>query len=446
MKFEILFLTLSLTIQVSGQLCSNPTIRQEWRQLSEPQKQKYLAAAQALKARSFGGDETADMSTWNHDMFSQIHWKYQQNNHGKPAFLPWHRKYINGYEKALQSIDPTVVLPYWDWRLDSQRPAGSDMFLAQHFGGNGDPANNNCVPNGVAAGWISVQGPNNGQCLKRCNNWQVLFSPESVAALIGGASDYNTFYSSIEGGPHANVHNQMGGSCGDISSMASSNDPVFFLHHAMVDKTWWLWQHSCAAFSQLGPINGDYPPYGQINAFSTTNNGFCYTYSQSAGDAPYTMNCPSIQVNPFGGPMPNTTKGTNTSVITTPSLGNAWLQNAILLLVPGHSISKLVQNNMAAVNTLHKREFITTPATTTKNTTEEFCHWWGNIKCATYAPDSYLLMMGMTEDQIILINQLKPVTCGAVKEINADPTRNSTASLMYFQQHNPHWVPPKSCD
>ena len=108
------------------------------------------------------------------------------------------------------------------------------MFTANHFGGNGDPANNNCVGTGLAAGWVPVQGPNSGTCLKRCNDWKVLYSPESVAALIGTGADYNTFYASIEGGPHASVHNQMGGSCGDFSSMASSNDPVFFLHHAMV--------------------------------------------------------------------------------------------------------------------------------------------------------------------------------------------------------------------
>ena len=108
------------------------------------------------------------------------------------------------------------------------------MFTANHFGGNGDPANNNCVGTGLAAGWVPVQGPNSGTCLKRCNDWKVLYSPESVAALIGTGDDYNTFHASIQGGPHTSVHNQMGGSCGDFSSGASSNDPVFFLHHAMV--------------------------------------------------------------------------------------------------------------------------------------------------------------------------------------------------------------------
>lgn len=130
--------------------------------------------------------------------------------------------------------DNTIILSIRDWRVDSQNPGGSELLQAKYFGGNGDRANGNCVTTGIAAGWTSSTGPNQGNCLRRCNDWKILYSPESVAALLGVSIDYATFYASLEGGPHAAVHNQLGGSCGDFSSMASSNDPIFFLHHAMV--------------------------------------------------------------------------------------------------------------------------------------------------------------------------------------------------------------------
>ncbi|TKH61965.1 tyrosinase family protein, partial [Bacillus cereus] len=38
--------------------------------------------------------------------------------HGGPAFLPWHRYYINQLELDLQQIDSTVTLPYWDWTVN----------------------------------------------------------------------------------------------------------------------------------------------------------------------------------------------------------------------------------------------------------------------------------------------------------------------------------------
>ena len=130
--------------------------------------------------------------------------------------------------------DNTIILSIRDWRIDSQNPGGSELLQAKSFGGNGDRAKGNCVTTGIAAGWTSSTGPNQGNCLRRCNDWKILYSPESVAALLGVSIDYAKFFASLEGGPHAAVHNQLGGSCGDFSSMASSNDPIFFLHHSMV--------------------------------------------------------------------------------------------------------------------------------------------------------------------------------------------------------------------
>jgi tyrosinase len=37
--------------------------------------------------------------------------------HGWEQFLTWHRMYLYYFEQQLQDIDPTVMLPYWDWTL-----------------------------------------------------------------------------------------------------------------------------------------------------------------------------------------------------------------------------------------------------------------------------------------------------------------------------------------
>jgi tyrosinase len=41
-------------------------------------------------------------------------------------------------------------------------------------------------------------------------------------------------------GLHAAGHFSIGGDAGDIFS--SPVDPVFFLHHAMLDRVYWMWQ------------------------------------------------------------------------------------------------------------------------------------------------------------------------------------------------------------
>ncbi|HEY6924109.1 MAG TPA: tyrosinase family protein [Steroidobacteraceae bacterium] len=35
--------------------------------------------------------------------------------HGWEEFLPWHRLYLYNFELALQDVDPSVTVPYWDW-------------------------------------------------------------------------------------------------------------------------------------------------------------------------------------------------------------------------------------------------------------------------------------------------------------------------------------------
>lgn len=60
---------------------------------------------------------------------------------------------------------------------------------------------------------------------------------------------------------HGAGHYSIGGDAGDVYS--SPVDPVFFLHHAMVDKLYWLWQalHPEQANTIAGTITiGNRPP------------------------------------------------------------------------------------------------------------------------------------------------------------------------------------------
>jgi len=56
-----------------------------------------------------------------------------------------------------------------------------------------------------------------------------------------------TFQNELQGrfsdgfrGTHTAGHVKVGGDAADFFS--STNDPVFFLHHAMLDRVWWMWQ------------------------------------------------------------------------------------------------------------------------------------------------------------------------------------------------------------
>ena len=71
---------------------------------------------------------------------------------GSALYLPFLRKYLSEFERALQAIDPDVVLPYWDWPSDSQVLGRlSPIFTDDFLGGNGGPEPT--VVNGQFAHW-----------------------------------------------------------------------------------------------------------------------------------------------------------------------------------------------------------------------------------------------------------------------------------------------------
>ncbi len=75
--------------------------------------------------------------------------------HESALLLPWHRELIYRFEKALQSVDSKVTLPYWDW-TDSK--ALEVIFNDDFMGPNGQGVTLN-----IPADLSNVQGGPDGQ-------------------------------------------------------------------------------------------------------------------------------------------------------------------------------------------------------------------------------------------------------------------------------------------
>jgi tyrosinase len=106
----------------------------------------------------------------------------------------------------------------------------------------------------------------NPRCLSRdlsayaVNTWMTTSNLLNVT--IGAASKtIATFQNELQGrfgdsflGMHAAGHFTMGGEASDLFS--SPNDPLFFLHHSMVDRMYWIWQslHPAQAYNISGTI------------------------------------------------------------------------------------------------------------------------------------------------------------------------------------------------
>lgn len=242
----------------------------------------------------------------NWDRLSRSHTAALRPHHGTSSFLVWHRLFLATAEELMRECtgNPNVVIPYWDSGLDSASPQNSPVW--DHLGGNGNPNANipgitgPSISNGVHFGNCVTSGPfasirlgnserilsgvtNQRDCIRRrFMNVQVL-STAQIEGLMD--RDFAEFSRAMEDTFHSRVHLFVGG---DMSSVrASPGDPIFYLHHANVDRLWALWQSrypvraSTYAGNTTQQISLDempeIPSQTVQDLFSTSD--WCYVYS-----------------------------------------------------------------------------------------------------------------------------------------------------------------------
>jgi tyrosinase len=191
--------------------------------------------------------------------------------HGHPIFLPWHRAYLYFFELYLRDIQANVTLPWWDWTSDRHVPAAyNERDVAGQpnplYSAKVDPL---AVQQGDRRGDVTRREPGADGAPPLPTAHQI----EAVLALPG----FLDFTHQLEN-YHNNVHVWVGGHMGDIPFAAF--DPIFYAHHAMIDRLWRMWQlrHPSASFphSLLGEA---LPPFGMTVRETLDANTLGYDYA-----------------------------------------------------------------------------------------------------------------------------------------------------------------------
>lgn len=160
-------------------------------------------------ARMKANTNKNDKGSWTY--WVNVHLSYCP--HGIAYFLAWHRGYLYYFERQLRAVsgNNSLVLPYWDYYTSPQIPA--------EFTNPSSPL------------YVSRVNTNVRNALT--------LAPfgSTVTNMQRGLS--NAFEPSFEGMPHNPVHDIIGNVMAD---MASPTDPIFWLHHANVDRLWSAWQ------------------------------------------------------------------------------------------------------------------------------------------------------------------------------------------------------------
>lgn len=165
--------------------------------------------------------------------------------HSNPLFLPWHRAYLYMLEMALRDIDGTVSQPWWDWTSDAAHATGlpaayTDTTVTANpllSGPTGLPQNvldqiNQQFPDTMD---FSVDPP---ITVRAPGPPAELPSAAAIEAVLA-APTFDDFTARLE-----DQHNQIHGWVGGAMSLVpiAAFDPIFFTHHAMIDRLWYLWQ------------------------------------------------------------------------------------------------------------------------------------------------------------------------------------------------------------
>jgi len=137
--------------------------------------------------------------------------------HTNPSFFwAWHRMYLYWFERIVRKYSGMYdwAIPYWDWANPAERalPAPFRVSTSLLFDATRTAS--------VNAGGLLSSGLGT--------------SVTNAMTLL----DYFDTQSSING-PHGSVHLAIDGNMCCVSSAAQ--DPIFWVHHAYVDRLWNLW-------------------------------------------------------------------------------------------------------------------------------------------------------------------------------------------------------------
>lgn len=298
------FLTLLLALFVAS--CGGGDeplpMRKSASQLSSTERTEFVHALLQMKRIRSQFHPTLNA----YDYFVDLHVRAFEGHSGAhmaPGFLPWHRELLRRFEAEMRraSGNPRITLPYWDW---GEAGSVEALFTDDFLGGNGDATQQWFVTSGpfrkdhwaMADTYDDTDDEFDGETdpstplfkagLQRRFN-QNGNVPMPTAADIAGlfnvvraydvapydmsADQHLSMRNYLEGfwwddapAPggirvrrsmmHNAVHVWMGG---QMQTGSSPNDPAFFLHHANIDRLWWLWQarYGNESYPSDGPHN-----------------------------------------------------------------------------------------------------------------------------------------------------------------------------------------------
>ncbi|HLO89814.1 MAG TPA: tyrosinase family protein [Lentimicrobium sp.] len=233
---KLIYITLSLlflSIVTSGQ-----SIRKNYNEMTALERNNLVNAFYQLRT---GPDLINDLAVFHGAYFDldnsstptalDIHFNLPDEPE-QDIFLAWHRRQIFEVEQAMQDINPYISIPFWNSSVDQSTtsPLWDQNFLGQ-FNTDWDLQRN-------------------------LGGMDMLPFPSDVTQAQS-QTDWYLYSDMLERGPvHHGAHRWVGGI---MNANVSPRDPVFYLHHAWIDKLWREWQdaHQSSTYMRTNMLRYD---------------------------------------------------------------------------------------------------------------------------------------------------------------------------------------------
>lgn len=198
--------------------------------------------------------------------------------HHRELFLPWHRAYLYVLEKALQERVAGVTLPWWDWTANHTEGIPGP-YARRRVDGRKNPLYDSPIqPSGR-------ERPSQTRTTREPGAPGQLPSAAQLERVLANR-DFFTFQAQLES-IHDGVHVWTGGTMGNVP--VAAYDPIFWAHHCMIDRAWYLWQlRHPGATLPAALLNRALAPFPLTvrDTLDVTQLGYDYAASTAAAGGP----------------------------------------------------------------------------------------------------------------------------------------------------------------
>lgn len=185
-------------------------VRKRESKITDSERQLFRSVLSTLIANGIYGNLVAIHEDMNHNQHGGM------GAIGRQRFLTWHRVFLLRLEQAMQAENPAAFIPYWDWTTKRSVPQWLQSFRPT----------------------VNVPGQGAITVTREPGEPPVLPTKTHVQSILSETT-FTAFTTQLEFA-HNNVHGWVGGTMANIE--ISPADPLFWMHHAQIDRLWSRWQ------------------------------------------------------------------------------------------------------------------------------------------------------------------------------------------------------------